>query len=233
VLRVLVLRRLTPLVLQVLRVLGVRPLLRVHQMLGVLLVLAAPIGAQQVFKSGVDGVTVVVSVRRGNQPVAGLTSAAITKQYAELAQKPGVAARKDGDFDAAFAKGAKTIERVFEAPYLAHACMEPMNCTAKWTADKCEVWVATQNGDASLAAAAEAAPLPLLLRLLRPQRRSPSAALFRDWTPSASCCRTTPVRSSRFPPAGRSLSRHSFRAAPPIRSRSRRSRTSGPCKSAR
>jgi len=56
-------------------------------------------------------------------PLAGLTSAAITKQYAELAQKPGVAARKDGDFDAAFAKGAKTIERVFEAPYLAHACM--------------------------------------------------------------------------------------------------------------
>ena len=39
--------------------------------------------------------------------------------------------------------------------------MEPMNCTAKWTADKCEVWVATQNGEGSLAAAAEAAGLPL------------------------------------------------------------------------
>ena len=39
-------------------------------------------------------------------------------------------------------------------------CMEPMNCTAKVTADKCEVWVATQNGDASLAAAAGASGLP-------------------------------------------------------------------------
>ena len=37
--------------------------------------------------------------------------------------------------------------------------MEPMNCTAKWTADKCEIWVASQNGDASLAACAEAAGL--------------------------------------------------------------------------
>jgi isoquinoline 1-oxidoreductase beta subunit len=49
--------------------------------------------------------------------------------------------RKDGDFDAAYAKGAKTIERVFEAPYLAHACMEPMNCTANVTADRCDVYL--------------------------------------------------------------------------------------------
>ena len=78
-------------------------------------------------------------------PLAALTSADISKKYAELAQKPGVAARKDGDFDAAFAKGAKTIERVFEAPYLAHACMEPMNCTAHVTADRCDVYLPTQS----------------------------------------------------------------------------------------
>jgi len=78
-------------------------------------------------------------------PLATLTSAEITKRYADLAQKPGVAARKDGDFDAAFAKGAKTIERVFEAPYLAHACMEPMNCTANVAADRCDVYVPTQS----------------------------------------------------------------------------------------
>ena len=45
-------------------------------------------------------------------------------------------------------------------PYRHHVTMEPMNCTAKWTPDKCEVWVATQNGEASLAACAEAAGLP-------------------------------------------------------------------------
>jgi len=78
-------------------------------------------------------------------PLATLTSADITRKYAELAQKPGVSARKDGDFDAAYAKGAKTFERVFEAPYLAHACMEPMNCTANVTADRCDVYLPTQS----------------------------------------------------------------------------------------
>ena len=78
-------------------------------------------------------------------PLATLSSADITRKYAELAQKPGVSARKDGDFDAAYAKGAKTIERVFEAPYLAHACMEPMNCTAHVTADRCDVYLPTQS----------------------------------------------------------------------------------------
>ena len=43
--------------------------------------------------------------------------------------------------------GAKTIERVFEAPYLAHACMEPMNCTAHVTADRCDVWAADAVAD--------------------------------------------------------------------------------------
>ena len=67
---------------------------------------------------------------------------------------------KVGDASQAIAGAAKKLETVHYAPYQNHACMEPMNCTAKWTADKCEVWVATQNGDASLAATAEAAGLP-------------------------------------------------------------------------
>ena len=65
-----------------------------------------------------------------------------------------------GDAPQAIAGAAKKLEAVFYSPYQNHVCMEPMNCTAKVTADKCEVWVATQNGDASLAAAAGASGLP-------------------------------------------------------------------------
>jgi isoquinoline 1-oxidoreductase beta subunit len=65
-----------------------------------------------------------------------------------------------GDAPQAIAGAAKKLEAVYYSPYQNHVCMEPMNCTAKVTADKCEVWVATQNGDGSLAAAAGASGLP-------------------------------------------------------------------------
>jgi isoquinoline 1-oxidoreductase beta subunit len=93
-------------------------------------------------------------------PLANLSSAEITKRYAELASKPGVNARNDGNFDTAFASGAKKIERVFEAPYLAHACMEPMNCTANVTADRCDVYVSTQSQTSTQQAAMVASGLP-------------------------------------------------------------------------
>ncbi len=65
--------------------------------------------------------------------------------------------RKDGDVDAAFAKAVKQVEAEYAAPYLAHATMEPQNCTAHVTADKVEVWAPTQSGEGALAAAAAAA----------------------------------------------------------------------------
>ena len=69
--------------------------------------------------------------------------------------------QKIGDFKAAIGKAAKTVEAVYSTPFLNHATLEPMNCTAKFDTDKVEIWVPSQNGDASLAAAAEAAGLPL------------------------------------------------------------------------
>src|SRR5689334_2536523 len=93
-------------------------------------------------------------------PLANLSSAEITKRYADLASKPGVNARNDGNFDTAFASGAKKIERVFEAPYLAHACMEPMNCTASVSADRCDVYVSTQSQTSTQQAAMAASGLP-------------------------------------------------------------------------
>jgi isoquinoline 1-oxidoreductase subunit beta len=94
-----------------------------------------------------------------NDKVSSETIAAFLKEG--LDTKDGVfVGNKVGDAPQAIEGAAKKLEAVFFSPYQNHACMEPMNCTAKWTADKCEVWVATQNGDASLAACAEAAGLP-------------------------------------------------------------------------
>jgi isoquinoline 1-oxidoreductase beta subunit len=68
---------------------------------------------------------------------------------------------KVGDAPAAIAGATKKVEAVYNFPYQAHATMEPMNATALYTADKCEVWCGTQNGEAALAAASEAAGLPV------------------------------------------------------------------------
>ena len=68
--------------------------------------------------------------------------------------------RKDGDVEAALAQAAKRIEAEYAAPYLAHATMEPMNCTAHVTPDKVEVWAPTQSGEGALAAAAAAEVAP-------------------------------------------------------------------------
>jgi isoquinoline 1-oxidoreductase subunit beta len=64
-----------------------------------------------------------------------------------------------GDAPQTIANAAKKLEAVYFAPYENHFTMEPMNCTARVTADRCEVWGGTQNGEGGLAAAAEAAGL--------------------------------------------------------------------------
>ena len=92
--------------------------------------------------------------------LANLTSAEISRKYAELAEQPGKVARNDGDAPAALKGNPRAFERVFEVPFLAHACMEPMNCTADVRADRCDVWVPTQGQTASQQAAMAASGLP-------------------------------------------------------------------------
>jgi isoquinoline 1-oxidoreductase beta subunit len=71
---------------------------------------------------------------------------------------PGV---HQGDIAAGLASAAKTVQAVYTAPFVSHATLEPMNCTAKVTKDGIvEIWVPSQNGDAALAVAAAAAELP-------------------------------------------------------------------------
>lgn len=66
-----------------------------------------------------------------------------------------------GDVKAAIANAARVVEAVYAYPFQNHATMEPMNATAVWTPERCEVWTPTQNGEAALAATAEASGLPL------------------------------------------------------------------------
>ena len=77
-------------------------------------------------------------------PNAGLDTAQLHQQFVELARKPGSVAAQAGDVAAAMGKAAKVVEAEYSVPYLAHAPMEPLNCTVKIDADKCEIWTGTQ-----------------------------------------------------------------------------------------
>ncbi len=78
-----------------------------------------------------------------------------------LDAKEAALGQKQGDIDAALASATKKVEAVYGTQFQNHATLEPMNCTALWSNGQVEIWVASQNGDASLAAAAEAAGVKL------------------------------------------------------------------------
>jgi isoquinoline 1-oxidoreductase subunit beta len=92
---------------------------------------------------------------------AKVSSATIAKWLAEgLDSGPAYVGNESGDVKGALAGAAQTIEAVYSYPYQNHATMEPLNATALYTTDKCEVWCGTQNGEAALAAVLEGSGLP-------------------------------------------------------------------------
>ncbi|WP_194711793.1 xanthine dehydrogenase family protein molybdopterin-binding subunit [Noviherbaspirillum soli] len=94
-------------------------------------------------------------------PNAKVSSASIAETLkAGLEAKEAAVGNRNGDAAAALATAARKVEAVYSYPYQNHATMETMNATARWTPERCEVWTPTQNGEAALAAAAEAAELP-------------------------------------------------------------------------
>ncbi len=94
-------------------------------------------------------------------PHAALDSGQIAAMLKAGLDAPEAAVgQRQGDVTAAMAGAARKIEAVYSYPYQNHATMETMNATARWTPERCEVWTPTQNGEAALAAAAEAAGLP-------------------------------------------------------------------------
>jgi isoquinoline 1-oxidoreductase subunit beta len=87
-------------------------------------------------------------------------SAAITKMFQDKLQQKGAVARSNGNVATALAGAAKKMEATYEVPFLSHAPMEPMNCTAHVHANGCDVWAPTQMQTFSRDAAAKAAGLP-------------------------------------------------------------------------
>jgi isoquinoline 1-oxidoreductase beta subunit len=93
-----------------------------------------------------------------NAKVSSASIAAVLK--AGLDADQAFVNNQNGDAKAALAGAAKKVEAVYAYPFQNHAPMEPMNATAKYTADRCEVWVPTQNGEAAFAAVLAASGLP-------------------------------------------------------------------------
>jgi isoquinoline 1-oxidoreductase beta subunit len=77
-------------------------------------------------------------------PNAGLDSQKLLESFRKLAATPGLPASKAGDTSTALAKAVKKLDVEYSVPYLAHAPMEPLNCTVNITQDKCEIWTGTQ-----------------------------------------------------------------------------------------
>ncbi len=95
-------------------------------------------------------------------PNAKVSSASIAEMLrGGLAAPEAAVGNQVGDARAALAGAAKRVEAVYSYPYQNHATMETMNATARWTPERCEVWAPTQNGEAALAATAEASGLPI------------------------------------------------------------------------
>lgn len=93
---------------------------------------------------------------------AKVSSATIAKFLKEgLDAEQAFVGNKAGDVKSALAGAAQVVQAVYSYPYQSHSAMEPMNATALYTPDHCEVWCSTQNGEAALAATAEASGLPV------------------------------------------------------------------------
>lgn len=85
-------------------------------------------------------------VEWGGGPNAAESSAGLRARLEKLAAgSPAKVLRNDGDFDAAFASAAKTLESVYEVPFVEAAPLEPVNCTARVKDGACELWAPTQN----------------------------------------------------------------------------------------
>jgi len=102
-----------------------------------------------------------LAIRWDDGPNASASTADVVQGLDAASQQPGVVARKEGDAAAALAGAAKKIDAVYQVPFLAHATLEPMNCTVHVRKDGCEVWTGSQTLSRAQATAARVTGLPL------------------------------------------------------------------------
>jgi len=94
-------------------------------------------------------------------PHAKLTTADVARELEQVTLASGAVAQNIGDAEKALAGAATKIEATYQVPFLAHATMEPMNCTVHVRQDGCEIWVGTQALARAQASAAKTLGLPL------------------------------------------------------------------------
>jgi isoquinoline 1-oxidoreductase beta subunit len=92
---------------------------------------------------------------------AGIGMIDIIGQLDAASKNHGAVGRKEGDVEKAMAGAVTKVEAIYQVPFLAHATMEPMNCTVHVRSDSCDVWVGTQVAARAQRAAAEVTGLPL------------------------------------------------------------------------
>ena len=107
-------------------------------------------------KQGLDAL--VITWNEG--PNAKISSADIWQDLRDASKKDGVVAKSVGDIAKGFTQGER-IDGEYELPFLAHATMEPLNCTVHVTADACEIWTGTQVMTRVQSTAAQVAGLPV------------------------------------------------------------------------
>jgi CO/xanthine dehydrogenase Mo-binding subunit len=85
-------------------------------------------------------------------PNATLSTSDIVERLVRALEQPGAVARNEGDATAGIERAARKVEAAYDQPFLAHAAMEPMNCTVHVTQQECDIWVGTQVPGLTLAA---------------------------------------------------------------------------------
>src|SRR5262249_27152842 len=91
-------------------------------------------------KQGLDA----LDTRWDNGPNGAVNVDDVVRGLAEASKTPGVVVRNDGDAPAVLAGASNKLEAEYQVPFLAHATMEPMNCTVRLSPDRCEIWTGTQ-----------------------------------------------------------------------------------------
>ena len=95
----------------------------------------------------------------GSRP--DLNDETIDASFKAHLEKPGAVAKNSGDVSKALAEAAQTLEQSYKLPYIAHAQVEPINCTAHVEKERCRIWVPTQGQTATQVTASKLTGLPL------------------------------------------------------------------------
>src|SRR5262249_51125923 len=101
-----------------------------------------------------------LDIRWDEGPNAKLSTSDIVQELAAASQRSGLVARREGDPAKALASASQKVEAVYEVPFLAHATMEPVNCTVHVRPDGCDIWVGTHGPTFSQTTAAQLTGLP-------------------------------------------------------------------------